>query len=157
MAEMVAVAERVDPVVCSTPLEAEVRELRLIAEHSPALQPPQQAARQGRLGQADDRGVPAAVPGPQVLDDGACYLGPFGRSATAELAVAAVHEALPLRQCTTRLSPRRPSAACVLAEMRRCGAPCRGPEHGESVEGLRAHAAAYRTAVAADPPPSWPR
>ena len=33
MAEMVAVADRVDPVVCSTALEAEVRELRLIAEH----------------------------------------------------------------------------------------------------------------------------
>ena len=35
MAEMVGIAERVDPVVCSTGLEAEVRELRLIAEHSP--------------------------------------------------------------------------------------------------------------------------
>ncbi len=35
MAEMVGVAERVDPVVCSTALEAEVRELRLIAEHRP--------------------------------------------------------------------------------------------------------------------------
>ena len=75
----------------------------------------------------------------------------FSRAATAELAVAAVHEALPLRQCTQRLSPRRPSSACVLAEMRRCGAPCLGPGAGESVEAYAAHAAAYRTAVQADP------
>ena len=151
MAEMVAVADRVDPVVCSTALEAEVRELRLIAEHSP---------RYNRRSKRPDKAVwvkltveafPRLSLVRQVLDDGACYLGPFGRSATAELAVAAVHEALPLRQCTARLSPRRPSAACVLAEMRRCGAPCRGPELGESVDAYAAHASAYRTAVGGDP------
>jgi DNA polymerase-3 subunit epsilon len=151
MAEMVAVAERVDPVVCSTALEAEVRELRLIAEHSP---------RYNRRSKRPDKAVwvkltveafPRLSLVRQVLDDGAVYLGPFGRSAAAELAVAAVHEALPLRQCTSRLSPRRPSAACVLAEMRRCGAPCLGPEQGESVDAYARHAAAYRTALTADP------
>ncbi len=35
MAEMVGIAERVDAVPCATTLEAEVRELRLIAEHKP--------------------------------------------------------------------------------------------------------------------------
>jgi DNA polymerase-3 subunit epsilon len=35
MAEMVGLAVRVDPIVCATPLEAEVRELRLIAELAP--------------------------------------------------------------------------------------------------------------------------
>ena len=35
MAEMVGIAESVTPVVCPTTLEAEVRELRLIAEHKP--------------------------------------------------------------------------------------------------------------------------
>jgi len=151
MAEMVAAAERVDPVVCSTALEAEVRELRLIVEHSP---------RYNRRSTRPDKAVwvkltveafPRLSLVRQVLDDGACYLGPFGRSATAELAVAAVHEALPLRQCSARLSPRRPSPACVLAEMRRCGAPCRGPEQGESVDAYAAHASAYRAAVGGDP------
>ena len=151
MAEMVAVAERVDPVVCSTALEAEVRELRLIAEHSP---------RYTRRSKRPDKAVwvkltaeafPRLSLVRQVLDDGAVYLGPFGRSATAELAVAAVHEALPLRQCTSRLSPRRPSASCVLAEMRRCGAPCLGPDSGESPQAYSVHAAAYRAAVTASP------
>ncbi len=35
MAEMVRLAESVTPIVCATTLEAEVRELRLIAQHKP--------------------------------------------------------------------------------------------------------------------------
>jgi len=35
MGEMVGLAERVDAIVCATPLEAKVRELRLIAQHKP--------------------------------------------------------------------------------------------------------------------------
>ena len=150
MAEMVGIAERVDPVVCATPLEAEVRELRLIAEHRP---------RYNRRSKFPERAVWVKLtvePFPRlslvrkVLDDDASYLGPFGSTRTAELAMAAVHEALPLRQCTKRLSLRLLSPACVLAEMRRCGAPCQG---GESQEDYAVHAAAYRAAVEADPTP----
>ena len=35
VAEVVGIAERVDAIACAHPLEAEVRELRLIAEHKP--------------------------------------------------------------------------------------------------------------------------
>ncbi|MBC7372931.1 MAG: DEDD exonuclease domain-containing protein [Frankiales bacterium] len=151
MGEMVGLAERVDPVVCSTGLEAEVRELRLIAEHRP---------RYNRRSTRPDKAVwikltieafPRLSTVRKVLDDGALYLGPFTRIATAELAVAAVQEALPLRQCSKRVSPRRPTGACVLAELRRCGAPCLGPVLGESVAAYAVHAGAYRTAVAGDP------
>ena len=151
MGEMVGLAERVDPIVCSTGLEAEVRELRLIAEHRP---------RYNRRSTRPDKALwvkltveafPRLSTVRQVLDDGALYLGPFTRSATAELAVAAVHEALPLRQCSKRVSPRRPSQDCVLAELRRCGAPCRGPELGESLADYAVHTEAYRAAVCADP------
>ncbi|HWH30524.1 MAG TPA: DEDD exonuclease domain-containing protein [Mycobacteriales bacterium] len=152
MAEMVACAERVDAVECATALEAEVRELRLIAEHRP---------RYNRRSKFPERATWVKLtvePFPRlslvraVLDDGACYLGPFGSRRAAELAVDAVHEALPLRQCTTRLSPRRPTTACVLAEMGRCGAPCLGVEAGgESVDDYARHAEAFRTAVRADP------
>ncbi|GAC1440638.1 MAG: DEDD exonuclease domain-containing protein [Mycobacteriales bacterium] len=148
MAEMVGIAERVDPVVCATPLEAEVRELRLIAQHRP---------RYNRRSKFPERAVwlkltveafPRLSVVRKVLGDGATYLGPFGTVRTAELAMAAVHEALPLRQCTKRLSPRLLSPACVLAEMRRCGAPCQG---GESVAAYAVHAQAFRDAVAGDP------
>ncbi len=151
MAEMVGLAERVDPVVCSTALEAEVRELRLIAEHSP---------RYNRRSKRPDKALwvkltveafPRLSTVRRVLDDGALYLGPFASLRSAELTIAAVHETLPLRQCTKRLSPRRPTGACVLAEMHRCGAPCLGPGEGESVAAYAVHATAYRDAVTADP------
>ena len=60
--------------------------------------------------------------------------------------MAAVHEAIPLRQCTSRL----PASACVLAEMGRCGAPCVGTET-QSAYGE--HANAFRSLVAQDPSP----
>ncbi len=148
MAEMVGIAERVDPVVCSTALEAEVRELRLIAEHRP---------RYNRRSKFPERAVwikltveayPRLSVVRKVQADGATYLGPFGSSRTAEAAVAAVHEALPLRQCTTKLSPRRLSPACVLAELSRCGAPCQGEE---SVDDYTRHVTAFHAAVTGDP------
>ena len=137
MAEMVGLAASVTPVVCATPLEAEVRELRLIAEHKPRYN------RRSRHPERQPWVKLTVEPFPRlsivrcVSDDagrGAAYLGPFGSMRAAEAAVAAVHEAFPLRQCTKRL-PLRPSpgaTACVLAEMGRCGAPCTGDQSRES-------------------------
>ena len=129
MAEMVSIAASIHPIVCQTTLEAQVRELRLIAEHKP---------RYNRRSTRPERALwvkLTAEPYPrlsivrEVRDDlasGARYAGPFGSRAAAEAAVAAVHDVLPLRQCTTRLSTKGTGSACVLAEMGRCGAPCEG-------------------------------
>jgi DNA polymerase-3 subunit epsilon len=65
-----------------------------------------------------------------VRDDGAHYIGPFRSRLTAQAAVDAVHEVLPLRQCTGRLSGI--TSACALAEMGRCGAPCTGAQSSEA-------------------------
>ncbi len=151
MAEMVGLAERVDPVVCSTGLEAEVRELRLIAEHSPRYNRRSKRPEKALWVKLTVEAFPRLSMVRRVVDDGALYLGPFGTARAAELAVAAVHEALPLRQCTKRISPTRASPACVLAEIRRCGAPCLGPQEGESVQAYSVHAGAYRVAVLSDP------
>jgi DNA polymerase-3 subunit epsilon len=61
--------------------------------------------------------------------------------------VVALHEAVPLRQCHQRLSPRRQVAACVLAEIGRCGAPCDGSQSRADYAHLVAQA---RTAIEAD-------
>jgi DNA polymerase III subunit epsilon len=150
MAEMVACAERVDAVACATALEAEVRELRLIAEHRPKYNRRSKFPERATWVKLTVEPFPRLSLVRQVLDDGAAYLGPFGSRRTAEAAVDAVHEALPLRQCTSRLSPRRPTTACVLAEMGRCGAPCLGPDAGEDVTAYGRHAEAFRTAVRSD-------
>jgi DNA polymerase III subunit epsilon len=76
------------------------------------------------------------------------FLGPFPDRRAADAAMAAVHEAIPLRQCTARLSPRTPTSACVLAEMGRCGAPCTG---AQSVDEYASVAAVFRAAVDCDP------
>ncbi|RNI24405.1 DEDD exonuclease domain-containing protein [Flexivirga caeni] len=126
MAEMVRLATSVTPIVCQTTLEAQVRELRLIAEHKP---------RYNRRSRHPERAMwvkLTAEPFPRlsivraVKDDGATYAGPFGSRGGAEEAVAAVHEVVPLRQCTKRLSRAASGSACALAEMGRCGAPCEG-------------------------------
>ena len=148
MAEMVGLAERVDPIVCATPLEAEVRELRLIAEHRPRYNRRSKFPERASWVKLTTDAFPRLSMVRKVLDDGAVYLGPFGSTRLAELAVAAVHEAVPLRQCTRRLSVRVTSSACVLAELGRCGAPCDGRQ---SVEQYAVHALAVRSAFLADP------
>jgi DNA polymerase III subunit epsilon len=125
MTEMVAIAHDVVPVVCPTELEAEVRELRLIAEHKPPYNRRSKFPERSVWVKLTGEALPRLSIVREVRADGG-YLGPFSSRRAAELAVEALHEALPLRQCRTRLNPRRASPACALAEIGRCGAPCDG-------------------------------
>ncbi|MEW1957228.1 DEDD exonuclease domain-containing protein [Kineococcus sp. NPDC059986] len=136
MTEMVRAATTVVPVVCETPLEARVRELRLIAEHAPPYNRRSKAPEKVTWVKLTADAWPRLSLVKQVRDDtaeGAEYLGPFRSARTAELAVAALHDVHPLRQCTRRI-PRAPRpdgpGACVLAEIGRCGAPCLGTARG---------------------------
>ena len=148
MAEMVALAEQVDPVVCATELEAEVRELRLIAEHRPRYNRRSKFPEKACWLKLTVEAFPRLSLVRKVLDDGADYLGPFGSSRSAQLALTALHDALPLRQCTTRLSVTALSPACVLADLGRCGAPCQGRE---SPLDYARHPAAFRDLLAGAP------
>ncbi len=141
MGEMVGLAASVEAITCTTPLEAEVRELRLIAEHKP---------RYNRRSKFPERATWLKVtvePWPrlslvvQVLDDGADYLGPFRSRPAALSAMAALHESFPIRQCAGRF-PREPHrSACALAEMGKCLSPCDGtssaPAYTAVVDKLR--------------------
>ena len=128
MAEMVGIAESVTPVVCQTTLEAEVRELRLIAEHKPRYNRRSRHPERSPWVKLTVEPFPRLSIVREVRDDGARYVGPFSSRRAAESAIAAVHEVVPLRQCTTRLSVSGRSAGCALAEMGRCGAPCTGAQ-----------------------------
>ncbi len=150
IAEMIAVAERVEAIVCAHPLEAEVRELRLIAAHKPPYNRRSKYPERQVWLRLTVEAYPRLSMVRQVHDDGTAYLGPFGSRRAAEAALTAFHDAVPLRQCTSRLSVRRPSPTCALAELRRCDAPC---DHQITVEGYGRHAAAFVDAVAADPTP----
>lgn len=148
MGEMVMLAERVEPVVCATALEAQVRELRLIAAHRPPY---------NRRSRFPDRVTwlkltrepwPRVSIVSRVLDDDADYLGPFRRRSVAEEALACLHEVFAVRRCTGRL-PRVPrGSACALAELGRCLSPCDGSVTSER---YAAEVARVRRAMTADP------
>jgi DNA polymerase-3 subunit epsilon len=152
MAEMVTLADRVDAIVCAHALEAEVRELRMIAEHKPPYNRRSRFPERGTWLKLTAEPFPRLSVVRAVRDDGGTYLGPFGSRRSVERAMAAVHDALPLRQCSDRIpaagSPT--GSACALAEMDRCGAPCEGRISREEYE---VHARTVRAAVSGDPRP----
>jgi DNA polymerase III subunit epsilon len=151
ISEMLAAATRVEAVACAHALEAEVRELRLIAAHAPPYnrrsKHPERVVWLKLTAEAYPRLSVVRV----LADDDASYLGPFSSRRTAELAAAGVYDAVPLRQCSLRLSTRTPTPACALAELGRCPAPC---EHRISTEEYAARAATpLRDAMYGDPGP----
>ncbi len=147
MAEMVGLAASVTPVVCATALEAQVRELRLIAEHAPRYNRRSRAPHRVTWLKLTPEAFPRLSLVRDLRDDGGAYLGPFSSSRAAGAAMSALHEAVPLRQCTQRLSTRRSSPACVLAEIGRCGAPCEGRQ---TPEAYAVHVSAVRSAFTGD-------
>jgi DNA polymerase-3 subunit epsilon len=126
MGEMVAAAATVAGIVCATPLEAEVRELRLIAEHKPKYNRRSRFPERVHWIKLTREPWPRLSMVKHVLDDGADYLGPYSSKRMAERSVVALHEAFPIRQCGGRM-PKNPSMSpCALAEMGKCLSPCDG-------------------------------
>jgi DNA polymerase-3 subunit epsilon len=126
MADMVRLAHAVTPVVCQTALEAQVRELRLIDEHQPRFNRRSKNGRRVVWVKLTSERFPRLSIVKQVRDDRAHYIGPFRSRASAQSAVDAVHEIVPLRQCRQRITGKE--AACALAELGRCGSPCTGAQ-----------------------------
>jgi DNA polymerase-3 subunit epsilon len=141
MEEMVRVATGVEAIPCATPLHAEVVELRLIASHAPRYNRRSKFPERTLWIKITEEVFPRLSVVREIRDDGATYFGPFRRRQAAEEVVLAVYDGFPIRQCTQRLSPRRPSPACALAEMDRCTAPCTGAisinGYGDLVEQVR--------------------
>jgi DNA polymerase-3 subunit epsilon len=149
--EMINAAERVEAIPCAHSLEAEVRELRLIAAHKPPYNRRSKFPERVVWLKLTAEAYPRLSVVRELQGDGAAYLGPFGSRRFAELAAAGLYDALPLRQCTHKLSLRTQTPACALAELGRCPAPC---EHRISAADYEAAAAApFRAATVGDPGP----
>ncbi|MGA8210914.1 MAG: DEDD exonuclease domain-containing protein, partial [Nocardioidaceae bacterium] len=126
MGEMVALAAEVTGIECATPLEASVRELRLIAEHKPGYNRRSRFPERVHWVKLTREPWPRLALVRRVLDDDADYVGPYSSRRVAEQAVAALHETFPIRQCSGRMAVRPAGSPCVLAEMGRCLSPCDG-------------------------------
>lgn len=133
--EMVRIATDVQHLVCATELEASVRELRMIAAHSPRYN--RRSKRQHAMLWLTL--TPERFPRLSIVRRprrGVDRFGPFPSKQAAETACLAIYEAFAIRRCSAPLTTGTP--ACLLAELSRCIAPCQ-----ESAQD------AYATAVAA--------
>ncbi|MFD6612452.1 DEDD exonuclease domain-containing protein [Micromonospora chalcea] len=149
ISEMLAAAERVEAIECAHSLEAEVRELRLIAAHAPPYNRRSKYPERQVWLKLTDEAYPRLSIVRDIAPTDTAYLGPFRSRQAAELAAAGFHDAVPLRQCTHRLSRRTTMLACALAELGRCPAPC---EHRITPEEYDdAAATPFRTATSDDP------
>ena len=104
MGEMVGIATRVTGIECATTLEAQVRELRLIATHKPRYNRRSRFPEKVHFIKLTRETWPRLSLVRRVLDDDADYLGPFGSRKTADKVLAAIHDTFPIRQCTDRLA-----------------------------------------------------
>ncbi|WP_082097347.1 DEDD exonuclease domain-containing protein [Demequina silvatica] len=146
--DMLELAAGVDTIVCATELEANVREVRLIAQYKPRYN--RRSARPERtpwVRLTEERYprlvVSRAVAGPEGA------LGPMRSGGDARLAIEVLQGALGIRTCTTRLpiTPRTGARACLLKDLGACAAPC---VRGEA-SGYDSTAEAARTALHRDP------
>jgi DNA polymerase-3 subunit epsilon len=136
MGEMVGIATRVTGIECATTLEAQVRELRLIATHKPRYNRRSRFPEKVHFIKLTRETWPRLSLVRRVLDDDADYLGPFGSRKTADKVLAAIHDTFPIRQCTDRLAATPTRSACVLAEMGRCLSPCDGSTDAQTYSAL---------------------
>lgn len=130
--EMVGIAERVDHVECAHPMEAEVRELRLLAAHQPRYNRRSKFPQRAWWVVLTDEPFPrlsiVRKPRPEAF-------GPFTSRRAAADAVEALQAATTLRSCTERIpAHNQRGRPCALYELERCAAPCAGYQTTDEYE-----------------------
>lgn len=94
--EMLAMATRIDTVICATVLEAQVRELRMIAEKRPPYNSRSKGQERATWLKVTQQPFPrfTTVRGCTALNDSVKWMGPFAGAGEAQLASQAVSRAL---------------------------------------------------------------
>jgi DNA polymerase-3 subunit epsilon len=121
--------ESVDHFVCAGPLEAAVREIRLIQALQPRFNREAKAWRRYAYLKLTAERFPRLAVVREARADGAAYLGPFRSTRAAQHVREAIETAVPLRRCPLRIGKRAPLAAgapCVPAQLGVSTCPCRG-------------------------------
>jgi len=141
----------IDHVVCRGPLEAAVREIRLIQALQPRFNRQAKVWRKYAYLKLTNERFPRLAVTRVARADGSTYLGPLPSTAVAHLVREAIESAVPLRRCPRRLSQRfRPDdgAPCVPAQLGVSTCPCRGQIDDD---GYAAIAQQVRTGLESDP------
>jgi DNA polymerase III subunit epsilon len=117
----------IDHEVCHHPLEAAVREVRLIHQHAPRYN------RHGRdwqkyvyLKLTTNEAFPRLSVVRAARLDGGCYLGPLPSTRFARRVAEAIESIVALRRCTARPPATPRSAPCAPAQLGVATCPCAG-------------------------------
>ncbi|MDX1657534.1 MAG: DEDD exonuclease domain-containing protein [Nitriliruptorales bacterium] len=147
IADLVRHTDRVEWTVTPTELEAAVREVRQIHRHRPRFNRRSKHPQRAVYLKLTTERFPRLSIVTEARDDGALYLGPLGSRKVAQTIADAVHEAIPLRQCTMRIRVAQDHPSCVLKDLGRCGAPCDGTQSVDDYDGV---VDVYRSALSGD-------
>ncbi len=93
MQEMVAIAVRIDAIVCATVIEAQVRELRLISEKRPQYNRRSKAQEKATWAKLVSKPIPrfSLVRDSELISDSVQWIGPFPGRDDAGLALGAIN------------------------------------------------------------------
>jgi DNA polymerase-3 subunit epsilon len=117
--------ERIDHVVCPSPLEAAVLEVRLIHRLEPRFNRQSTTWRRYCYLKLTQEAFPRLSVVRAIRDDGALYLGPLPSNKAAKRVAEAIETAVPLRRCTG--SPGKGgtrSGMCAPAQLGVATCPC---------------------------------
>ena len=148
MHDMITLAHYLDYIETPTIIEAEVRELRLIAEKQPRFNRRSKFQEKVVWVKITEESFPrlVSVRGQRGLSDDVGWCGPFNGREEATRAIEAIYEVTQIRQCSPRitLNSMKSASPCALFDMKKCGAPCVGKE---SVDTYASHVMTTRVSL----------
>ena len=118
--------QRIDHVVCPSPLEAAVLEVRLIHRFEPRFNRQAKTWRRYVYLKLTEEPFPRLSVVRTIRPDGALYLGPLSSNAAAKRVAEAIETAVPIRRCTDRPGRGSRSGACAPAQIGVAHCPCAG-------------------------------
>jgi DNA polymerase-3 subunit epsilon len=121
--------EAIDHLVCASPFEAAVRELRMIQALAPRFNRQAKGWRRYAYVKLTSERFPRLMVTRTVRDDGGAYLGPLPSARVAHIVREAIESAVPIRRCNRRVGARTQitcDAPCVPAQLGVATCPCRG-------------------------------
>ncbi len=125
ISRMIDLATAIAAIPCYTELEASVRELRLIRETKPPYNQASKRTEKTIWIRLTREPYPRLSAVREVRADlGSMHLGPVRSMEQATLVIDAITTAIGLRTCTPKLSIKKATSSCALADMGRCTAPC---------------------------------
>jgi DNA polymerase-3 subunit epsilon len=138
--DMIALADRVEVIETPTIIEAEIRELRLIASNRPRFNRRSRFQEKAIWIRMTDEPYPrlTQVRGATSLNDEVTWSGPFNGRDEAQRAIEALYETFPIRQCKPRIThaSMKRASACALLDLEKCGAPCIGLQSFDSYKSI---------------------